>query len=396
MQGQPYQRMHPWYKGYTGTIEAIQGKHTVTGTYNIIEDDELEITELPIGKWTRDYKNYLEELAQNDVIDEIREYHQENRVHFILKVPKLLEIEKKEGIVKKFKLQTTLAGTNYVLFDQDGKIGKYSDEEAIMTQWFSLRSQLYVRRKEHMLAKLKKECETLSNKARFIKAVVDGQVIIAGRKKQNIAKQLHDQNFATQTQLDKIQKDENRLTVVNSEEADEEASADDQVDLNQMQVDGEVAPKEYDYLLSMPLWSLSKEKIEELTAQMNKKKDEHDMLEGTHIHELWNRDLNDFLDALTKQEDIDEKARLAQKGMSGTGGKAKKGRRAPAPKKAAANPEKEKPTAKPKSIEQKATAPKSRSNHSKSPTSPSSPVSSVKQKPLEQLSLRERLAMQAN
>lgn len=169
-----------------------------------------------------------------------------------------------------------------------------------MTQWFALRSQLYVRRKEYMLARLKKECETLSNKARFIKAVVEGTVIIAGRKKQNIAKQLQDQRFATQTQLDAIQKDENRLTVVKDDADDEEeVKADDQVDL--MEVDnGEVAPKEFDYLLSMPLWSLSKEKIEELTAQMNKKKDEHDMLEGTHIHQIWDKDLEDFLTALTK------------------------------------------------------------------------------------------------
>ena len=202
-----------------------------------------------------------------------------------------------------------------------------------------------------MLARLKKECETLSNKARFIKAVVDGQVIIAGRKKQNIAKQLHDQRFATQTQLDQIQKDENRLTVVVDDGNEEEVKADDQVDL--MEVDnGEVAPKEYDYLLSMPLWSLSKEKIEELTAQMNKKKDEHDMLEGTHIHQIWDGDLEDFLTALTKQEEADEKARLAQKGMSGNGGaKGKKGRKAPAPKKATAGAEKgekAKPSAKPK------------------------------------------------
>ena len=147
----------------------------MTGVYNILDDDELEITELPIGKWTRDYKTFLEELAIKDEIDEIREYHQENRVHFILKVPNLMAIERKEGgIIKKFKLQNSLAGTNYVLFDQDGKIGKYSDEEAIMNQWFGLRTQLYVRRKEYMLAKLRKECETLSNKARFIKAVVEG------------------------------------------------------------------------------------------------------------------------------------------------------------------------------------------------------------------------------
>ena len=97
--------MQPWYKGYTGRIEAADGKHIVTGVYNILDDDELEITELPIGKWTRDYKNFLEELAQKDEIEDIREYHQENRVHFILKVPKLLDIERKEGgILKKFKL----------------------------------------------------------------------------------------------------------------------------------------------------------------------------------------------------------------------------------------------------------------------------------------------------
>ncbi len=76
--------MHPWYKGYTGSIEQREGKHFVTGVYNILEDDELEITELPIGKWTRDYKNFLEELAQKEEIDDFREHHEENRVHFVL------------------------------------------------------------------------------------------------------------------------------------------------------------------------------------------------------------------------------------------------------------------------------------------------------------------------
>lgn len=108
MRGEPYQPMAPWYKGYTGTITATAGKDkslTVTGVYNVLDDDELEITELPIGKWTRDYKNFLEELAQKEEIEEIREYHQENRVHFILKVPKLATLERSEGgILRKFKL----------------------------------------------------------------------------------------------------------------------------------------------------------------------------------------------------------------------------------------------------------------------------------------------------
>lgn len=70
--------MHPWYKGYTGDIEPIDEtntKYNVTGKFKVLRNDELEITELPIGKCTRDYKTFLETLAVNEEIDDIREYH---------------------------------------------------------------------------------------------------------------------------------------------------------------------------------------------------------------------------------------------------------------------------------------------------------------------------------
>ena len=121
---------------------------------------------------------------QKEEIEDIREYHQENRVHFVLKVPKLLEIEQKEGIVKKFKLQTSLSASNQVLFNDKGQIYRYNTEEDIMKEWYSLRQNLYVRRKEHMLAKLKKEYETLRNKVRFIKAVINEEVQIKRVKRQ--------------------------------------------------------------------------------------------------------------------------------------------------------------------------------------------------------------------
>ena len=105
------------------------------------ESDELEITELPISKWTRDYKNFLEELAAKDEIDEIREYHQENRVHFIIKVTKLQEIKASaiDAIEKKFKLSSSLSANNYVLFNHEGKICRYNSEEEILKEFFVLR-----------------------------------------------------------------------------------------------------------------------------------------------------------------------------------------------------------------------------------------------------------------
>jgi len=156
-----------------------------------LEDDELEITELPIGKWTRDYKNFLEELAQKEEIDEIREYHTENRVHFIIKVPKLAEIEKIEGgICKKFKLQTSLSTANCVLFDAEGRLHRYAREQDILLEWFGLRADLYTRRKTYLLAKLKKDVELLRNRARFIKAVIEEELEIRRVKKQAIVRNL--------------------------------------------------------------------------------------------------------------------------------------------------------------------------------------------------------------
>lgn len=48
---------------------------------------------------------------------------------------------------------------------------------------------------------------------------------------------------------------------------------------------------------------------------MSKKKDEHDMLEGTHIYQIWRADLDAFEAALSKQEQLDEQHRLTHKGM---------------------------------------------------------------------------------
>ena len=65
----------------------------------------------------------------------------------------------------------------------------------------------------------------------------------------------------------------------------------------------------------MPLWSLSDEKINELMDQMNKKKSEYETLKGTHIYQLWQADLDSLLQALDKQEEKEEKDRLAHEGM---------------------------------------------------------------------------------
>jgi DNA topoisomerase-2 len=47
--------------------------------------------------------------------------------------------------------------------------------------------------------------------------------------------------------------------------------------------ENEIPVFHYDYLLSMPLWSLTEERVIDLENQMNRKKDEHDMLQKRTI-----------------------------------------------------------------------------------------------------------------
>ena len=76
-----------------------------------------------------------------------------------------------------------------------------------MEEWFSLREQLYQARKDWQLAKLKKECEILRNKVRFIKSVVEEEIKINKRKRIDIVKTLKDNGFMTMSQLNEIQKE---------------------------------------------------------------------------------------------------------------------------------------------------------------------------------------------
>lgn len=124
MAGQELLRLQPTYKGYFGEIEPSDGgRYTVTGVYEIQPDDDgngvdrVTITELPIGSWTRNYKNMLEEMMAKDEVLEIREYHTENRVHFELEIPGASRMST-ANFMKKFKLQTTISTNNYVLFDE--------------------------------------------------------------------------------------------------------------------------------------------------------------------------------------------------------------------------------------------------------------------------------------
>jgi DNA topoisomerase-2 len=330
LRGMAMTDMHPWFKGFMGSIEpnpTEPGRYEVTGVIRKRNDTTIEITELPIKSWTQNYKEFLEELMPKDskkgeetdhTIEDFKEYHTESSVHFVLTLTpqKMREVEQ-FGLEKKFKLKTSLATSNMVLFDAEGKIARYNTALDILREFCKLRRKVYVARKSYLVAKLTRETEILSNKARFILMVVKGELELRKKKKAVLLQELKDLKFTPMSQLDAIMKGKTALN------APQEAEA-------STTTDGPTEKSEYDYLLNMNLWSLTFEKVEEIKKQLETKKEELQVLQGTTEETMWDRDLEALSAALDELDRIEEDEALAgERALEGR--KRKRGRAAMPP-----------------------------------------------------------------
>jgi len=297
MRGEDPLEMKPWYKGFIGSIERNRTSNfSVAGLIERINDTTLKITELPICVWTLNYKIFLEELLKTEKIKNFRENHTDNTVSFTIIMPEeKLRAAEKVGLRKYFKLSGSVAVSNLVLFSSTGQLKKYNDVLDILQEFYDIRMDFYGKRKDYLVETLSNTVAKLQNKARFIKAVIDGDLVIQRKKKAEIIDQLIEMEFRA------FPKNAPKNSIQGE---NEEESEDDEKSVAQS--------GGYDYLLGMQLWSLTYEKIEKLEQELSEKSEELENLEATTIKELWRNDIDEFLDALDEHE---EKERLEEKNL---------------------------------------------------------------------------------
>jgi len=300
----------------------LKGKVEVTG------EDTIEITELPLRKWTRDYKSMLETMvaAEKDgegEIEDIKEYHANDRVHFVVKLKpgKLDQIGSIEAIEKKFKLATSMTTSNMVLFNSERKLQRYEKVEDILEEFFNKRLEFYGKRKEYLMSKLEREIQILNNKKRFILAVVDGDINIRNVKKKLLIQELTRKGYTPMKNMTKVKSTKKGAKSPEEESKEEEGNEENEEN------DQELAAKEFNYLLSMPIWSLTYEKVEELKKQVEEAERQLIVLKGTKIEKMWEEDLDNFVEVLKEVEEQQEIERLKGPKAKGQGMKKKKGGR---------------------------------------------------------------------
>jgi DNA topoisomerase-2 len=153
MDGHEPKPMTPWFRDFKGEVTQIAAdRYKFSGVIKQTGENEVEITELPIRTWTQDFKDKLVEIIKAEKtpswIKEYDDYNTHKNVHFIVRLEdKFMKQALDEGLEEKFKLTKTIATSNLVAFDREGRITKYATVEDILKEFYAVRIRLYEKRK---------------------------------------------------------------------------------------------------------------------------------------------------------------------------------------------------------------------------------------------------------
>jgi DNA topoisomerase-2 len=155
------------------------------------------------------------------------------------------------GVEKILKLSTSVSTTNMHLFDKDFKLRKYLTVHDIVNAFYDVRIDTYSTRKAHMIAHLKTTLFKLSNKALYIQLVLDDVIDLRRKSSSQI------DDLLTKNKLGKIE-------------------------------------DSYDYLIKMPMNSVSQENIDRLLKEKGNNELELQQLQNTTVQSMWLHEINNF------------------------------------------------------------------------------------------------------
>jgi DNA topoisomerase-2 len=261
---QPVQEFLPYYEGFKGTISKIsESKFLVKGKYEKVAADKIRVTELPVGYWTDDFKEYLEALTENvdkngkkvtPVVKDYDDMSRDTTVDFVITLTKgkIEELEAVQldngcnGLEKQFKLYTTCTTTNMHLFDAQDKLKKYEKVSEIIDDYFITRFNMYEQRKKYLIDTLARQMVILSNKSKYIKEVLDGTIDLRKKKREEVIDMLKGKKYHLK--------------------ADEE---------------------DYKYLIKLPMDAVTEENVAALEKETKQKAEELEVVKNKTIHKMW-------------------------------------------------------------------------------------------------------------
>jgi len=262
----------PYYEGFRGTVSPLtDGKFLIKGIYEKIGEDVIRVTELPVGFWTDNFKEMLENYIEPGVDKEgkripsiVKDYHDmsnEVSVDFTITFVrgKLAELEQTaceygcNGLEKAFKLFSTHGTSNMHLFDDQDVLQKINKVTDIIDTFYETRLRLYETRKKYIVRALEEELVVLSNKTRYIQESVQGTLDLRKKNKEEVTALLKSKGYMSQGEED-----------------------------------------DYKYLIKMPMDSVTEENVAKLMQEYQDKQQQLATVRATSERQMWLHELGEF------------------------------------------------------------------------------------------------------
>uniref|UniRef100_A0A6C0E1U2 DNA topoisomerase (ATP-hydrolyzing) n=1 Tax=viral metagenome TaxID=1070528 RepID=A0A6C0E1U2_9ZZZZ len=263
--------MKPYFKGFGGDVKDLgKGSYMTSGKWQRTGDAQITITELPVGTWVTPYKEFLESLVEGGggggkkdqpktkkkdaiVLKDVRNQTKDenNEIEFVLDFKSKSDVDKLIGfdiLEKELKLNKMFNTNNMYLFDDKCIPTRYANTTDILLDFCDLRLEYYQKRKEHIIEQTQHELNVLQSKARFIDEYINEVIHINRKSKEYIIKVLEERKYY------KIE-------------------------------------ESFDYLINLPIISLTNEKIKVLKDQVTTKEKMLAEIKNKTEKDLWLDDL---------------------------------------------------------------------------------------------------------
>ena len=257
----PRMQLLPWFKGHLGKVEFNKelNRNESFGVVTRNNTTSYTITELPIGTEYQKYVEFLDKLCDNGTIVDYDDKCDPKTDKILFNIKTTREFTKKHTDERKlydaFHLIKSLPEV-LCCIDENNRVKEFNSIQDILDMFINIRLKFYDKRKKYILESLKSKISELVSKYTFVLGIVKKTIVISNKKKDDIIKQIDP--------IDKI-----------------------------IKIDGS-----YDYLLRMPIHSLTTEKLAELKQQIIDTKAEFDKVKSTTIQDMWLGDLHELKKAL--------------------------------------------------------------------------------------------------
>lgn len=235
----------PWFRGFSGNVTRVpeNGQVVIFGRLHVVNTTTIQVDELPIGTYLDDFKARLNKLEESGVIKDYEDRSTEKGFDFTITVPRSTTAIEIDELYRRFGI-ISRDTENYTLWNTKNILHRFESAEAIIREFIPWRLEMMEKRRSKIIELLSEDVRFYSEVIRFIRFYLKNVTTFRDSGKKDLIKLLLDNKF-----------------------------------------------QDYERLLSMAIWSLTKDKIEELEKKLSDLQSKLDEVKKDTSNEMYVREL---------------------------------------------------------------------------------------------------------